>query len=160
MNRLTRMAMFAGLGVGAVAVRRVIRQTPAARSLREPEDRWLVLTVNRPEEEIAPQNVWPEPLAELGDEVDIELRRAPANRGTEIAVRLRNPESGSVAMLSRITGSSHLAKIRSALRRTKQLLETSEVIKVDPQPHGQRKPTPGGALIAMATRRAGREGVL
>lgn len=160
MNRLTRTAVFAGLGVGAVTIRRVIRQTPAARSLREPQDRWLVLTVNRPQEEIAPQNVWPEPLAELGDEVDIELRRAPANKGTEIAVRQRNPESGSSATLSRIAGTSQVQKIRSALRKTKQLLETGEVLKVDPQPHGERKPTPGSAVIAIATRRAGREGVL
>lgn len=160
MNRLTRTAVVTGLGVGAVVVRRVIRQTPAARSLREPEDRWLVLTVNRPQEEIAPQNLWPEPLAELGEEVDIELRRAPANKGTEIAVRLRNPEAGAATTLSRIAGTSHVQKIRSALRKTKQLLEAGEVLKVDPQPHGERRPTPGSAVIGIATRRAGREGVL
>lgn len=159
MNRLTRTAALAGLGMGVFVVRRFLRQTPAARTLREPKDRWLVVTVNRSQEEIAPDGVWPQPLADLGDDVEIELRPAPADRGTEIAVRQRNP-GADAGMLNRVVGNSRTQEIRSALRKTKQLLEAGEVLKVDPQPHGQRKPTPGGALIAVATKRAGREGVL
>lgn len=159
MNRLARAGTFAGLGVGAVAVGRFLRPPPAARSLQEPKDRWLVLTVNRSQDEISPDGVWPQPLADLGDAVEIELRQAPGYRGTEIAVRQRNSRVDSEVM-NRIAGNSQVQEIRAALRKTKQLLETGEVLKIDPQPHGQRKPTPGGALIAAATKRAGREGVL
>ena len=159
MNRLTGAVALAGLGTGVVVARRYLRKTPAVRSLREPKDRWLVLTVDRSQEEIAPNNVWPQPLADLGDAVEIELRRAPADRGTEIGVRQREPGANS-GVVSRIAGNSEIQQIRSALRKTKQLLETGEVLKVDPQPHGERKSTPGGALIAVATQRAGREGVL
>lgn len=162
MNRLTRAVALAGLGTGlgtgVVVVRRILRQTPAGRSLREPKDRWLVLTVNRSQEQIAPNNRWPQPLADLGDTVEIELRRAPADRGTEIAVRQREPGTDSV--MDRVVGNSQVQEMRSALRKTKQLLETGEVLEVDPRPHGRRKPTPGGALIAVASKRAGREGVL
>jgi hypothetical protein len=137
----------------------MLRQMP--KSLQEPKDRWLVLTVNKRQDEIAPHNTWPQPLADLGDEVEIELRQAPGNRGTEIAVREREPgQTGPGGTTSRIAGRTRTQDIRSALRRTKQLLETGEVLAVDPQPPGRRKPTPGGALIAAATNRAGREGVL
>jgi hypothetical protein len=160
MNRVTRTAVVAGLAAAAVAVRRLLRQAPAIRSLQPPEDRWLVLTVDLPQEEIAPHNVWPQPLADLGDAVEIELRRAPGNRGTEIAVRQRDPEAAPSSSTSRIADSFQIQEVRAALRKTKQLLETGEVLNVDPQPHGPRKPTPGGALIAAGTKRAGREGVL
>jgi hypothetical protein len=160
MNRVTRTAALAGLGVGVVAARRVLQWTTAGRSLHQPQDRWLVLTVNRRQQEIAPHNTWPEPLAELGDAVEIELRQAPAGKGTEIAVRLRDPQSASSGVAARVAGTSSLQEIRSALRKTKQILEVGEVLKVDPQPHGRRTPTPGGLLMETAAKRAGAEGVL
>jgi hypothetical protein len=159
MNRVTKAALLGGVAVGLVAARRVLRQIPSARSLKEPADRWLVLTVNRRQEEIAPHNVWPQPLADLGDEIEIELRQAPGNRGTEIAVREREPHEGTQT-LKRIAGRSQGQEIRAALRDTKQLLEAGEILAIDPQPHGPRKSTPGSAVIAVATDRARREGVL
>lgn len=160
MNRLIRTAALAGAGVGVVAVRRVMRWTPTAGALRPPTDRWWVVTVNRRQEDVAEHNTWPAPLADLGDAVEIELRNAPAGKGTEIAVRPRDPQAASTGLGARITGKSTPQAIRSALRKTKQLLETGEVLQADPQPHGQRKPTPGGLLMGAVSRRAGSEGVL
>jgi hypothetical protein len=50
--------------------------------------------------------------------------------------------------------------IRAALRRSKQLIEVGEVLRVDPAPHGRRSPSPLGAIVEGATRRADKEGLL
>ena len=160
MNRLTRTAALAGVGVGVAAARRVLQWTPAGRSLQQPEDRWLVVTVNRRQEDVAPHNTWPEPLAGFGDTVEIELRTAPAGKGTEIAVRLRDPGAARSGTAARIAGTSSQQQLRSALRKTKQILEVGEVLEVDPRSHGQRTATPGGLLVEAAAKRAGAEGVL
>ena len=51
------------------------------------------------------------------------------------------------------------ARLRSALRRAKQVIEVGEVLAVDPAPHGKRSPTPGGALLEAWTRVAPKAGV-
>jgi hypothetical protein len=50
--------------------------------------------------------------------------------------------------------------VRTALRQAKQLIEVGEVLRAEPEPHGKRRPTPGGLLLEAATKRAGQEGVL
>ncbi|MEU8612402.1 hypothetical protein AB0C29_30865, partial [Actinoplanes sp. NPDC048791] len=60
---------------------------------------------------------------------------------------------------SRLTGNDPQADVRSALRRAKQLIEVGEVLAVDPVPHGDRTPTPGGALVEAWTRVAPKAGV-
>ena len=74
---------------------------------------------------------------------------APGDKGTELAARLQ----GNVT-------ESDIEELRAALRRAKQLLEVGEVLRVDPQPHGRRKPTPQGALLEGMTRKADEEGAL
>jgi hypothetical protein len=48
--------------------------------------RWHTITINRDLDEGGPGGRLPQPLADLTD-VDVQLRRAPGSRGTEIAVR-------------------------------------------------------------------------
>jgi hypothetical protein len=79
----------------------------------------------------------------------LRITPAPGDRGTELAARYRDRPSDD-----------DLRALRSALRETKQLIEVGEVLRVDPAPHGVRKPTPQGAALEGATARAGGEGVL
>jgi len=100
----------------------------------------------------------PAPLAELGDRIEVDVRPAPADKGTELYVRLRD-QSGRGSAGSRLSGNDAESELRSALRRTKQLLEVGEVLAVDPAPHGKRSATPGGALLESWTKAAPGAGV-
>jgi hypothetical protein len=127
-----------------------------------PGSGWLVVTVLLPPEQVEAAGP-PQPLAELGDRVEVRVTPAPGDKGTELAARLRAATggSGNGGNSSRDeAGAPSVADLRSALRRAKQLLEVGEVMAVDPAPHGHRSRTPGGALLEAATRRAGKEGVL
>jgi len=108
---------------------------------RQREERWLVVTVDRPLED-GDDGVHAR-LREAGAEV--EVRPAPGGRGTEIAARPRGADRDEV---------------RAALREAKQLLEVGEVLRVDPQPAGERSASPASRAIEAITRRAGRKGVL
>jgi hypothetical protein len=100
----------------------------------------------------------PAPLAELGDRIEVDVRPAPADKGTELYARLRDA-SGRGSAASRLSGSDAQAELRSALRRAKQLIEVGEVLAVDPAPHGERTATPGGALLESWTKDAPAAGV-
>ena len=103
----------------------------------------------------------PDPLAELGDLVEVEVRPAPGGRGSELRARLRGSEpSGAASAAARLSGDDPRQQVRIALREAKQLIEVGEVLRVDPTPHGQRKSTPTGAVVDLATKRAEGEGVL
>ena len=106
--------------------------------------RWRAVTVNAAEV----PGPFPE-LAAFGARIEVRTTPAPRDLGTEIAARF--PAGGSA---------DDVGELRSALRRTKQLIETGEVLRVDPQPHGYRRPTPQGALLEGATENAAKEGVL
>lgn len=161
MKRVVSMAVLAGVGAGGVAVVRRILQSSRATADGDSQGRWRVVTINRPPEEVAPQGRWPDPIAQLGDTVEVQVRPAPGGKGTELAARLRHPgASGSGDAASRTKGETPQQAVRSALRQAKQLIEVGEVLKVDPAPHGKRRHTPGGLLLEAATKRAGKEGVL
>jgi hypothetical protein len=68
---------------------------------------------------------------------------APGDKGTELAARFRGQ-----------TTQDDIGELRSALRRAKQVIEVGEVLRVDPVPHGERKPTPQGALLEKAAAEA------
>lgn len=127
-----------------------------------PASGWLVVTVFREPTDVDAAAL-PVPLAEFGDRIEVRVRPAPDGKGTELAARLRDrPSSGSASSGSagrRLTGSDAEADLRSALRRAKQLLEVGEVLAVDPAPHGERTPTPGGALLESWTKAAPKAGV-
>ena len=113
----------------------------------ERADHWLVVTVNRPPQEVQAGNDLPGPLAGLGDGVEVRIRPAPADKGAEISARPRGP-----------SGKDYRQKVRKALRETKQILETGEVLSPDRPP--TTKDTPGGKLLGAATSRSRREGLL
>jgi hypothetical protein len=157
MNRGLPIVIGLGVAVGALAVGRFLWRKPLDGNRWDRQQRWLIVTVDRPRDEIPPGEVWSRPLADWADSIDVELRRAPGDKGTEIAVRLRDAERDRRGFLG---SRSQVRDIRSALRRTKQLLETGEILRVDPQPHGRRRTTPGSAVVAAVTKRSEREGTL
>ncbi len=155
---------------GGTAVRRVLSARGTGRIPRDeprgdaqPRDggrsRWHVVTVNRPLEEVQPDGQVPGPLGELGDRIEVQVRRAPGGRGTELAARLRAGEpTGAAGAAARLSGRDPRQELRSALRQTKQLLETGEVLSADPPASTRRTIT--SLPLELATRRAGGEGRL
>jgi hypothetical protein len=112
--------------------------------------RWQVITVNREVDAVAPGAVLRGPVADLGDRVETAVSPAVGRGGTEVRARFR----------PNVPGSSDRTELRLALRRTKQLVETGEILAVDPQPAGNRPRTPAGSLLDAVVRRAPKEGVL
>ncbi|MEV7761163.1 hypothetical protein [Curtobacterium flaccumfaciens] len=121
---------------------------PARKVLAEPRSGWHAVTVNRGQDAVLPGGRIPAPLTAFGQDVEVEARPAPGDRGTELRARFR---SG---------GPDSQGRLRAALREAKQLIEVGEVLRVDPVPHGRRKATPTGALVDVATKRSNEEGVL
>jgi hypothetical protein len=111
--------------------------------------RWRVVTVLVPPQQIGTGADVPAPLATFGERIEIRITPAPGDKGTELAARFH----GEVTQ-------DDVGELRSALRRAKQLLEVGEVLRVDPVPHGKRKPTPQGALLEKAAAEAPKGGVL
>jgi hypothetical protein len=150
MKTTTRLAVAAAAaGVGLV-VRQVGRsrvRAPADGTDAGPRNRWRAVTVYKRPDEIAPAGVLPQPLAELGDSVEVRITPAAGGKGAELAARPRD-EAGSAEA------------VRSALRKSKQLLEVGEILQVDPRPAGHRTPTPAGKVVEAVTSRAGGQGVL
>lgn len=151
------------IGGAAVALIRQIQRRAAggAGEAAEPRSRWRAVTINRSPEDVMPDHRVPGPLAELGDLVEVEVRPAPGGKGSELRARLRTPEpTGVASAAARLSGDDPRERVRAALREAKQLIEVGEVLRVDPAPHGRRTPTPGGAIVEAATKRAGGEGIL
>jgi hypothetical protein len=159
MDRTLRGAMVvAGVGAGVVAVRRVANRQ-SGNGARAAGDRWHPVTVNRPAEEVAPDGNLPEPLAALGDAIEVRVRPGPGGRGTELAARLRQgPPSGLGGVAARAAGRDPRQDLRSALRQARQLLETGEILQAD-RPTTTRR-TLRNLPLELATRRAGGEGRL
>jgi hypothetical protein len=124
--------------VGSTTYRIVSRRRSAAAPSG---GRRHVITVNRPVDEIA--EVLPEPLTAYHGALDVQLRAAPAGRGTEISARALNDTVSD-------------GDIRRLLRESRSLLEVGDVL----QPGGPTStPTPLNAPLRAATRH-GREGGL
>src|SRR5918997_1175237 len=74
-----------------------------------------------------------------GDAVEGRVRPAPGGRGTELAARLRQgAPSGPAGALARVSGSDPRQELRAALRQSRQLLETGEVLSPDSPPTTRR----------------------
>lgn len=162
MKTTTKMAA-AGAVAGIIVrqVRQSRARTPVDGTNGQPGNRWRAVTVNKQVSEVAPGGTLPQPLAALGESVEVRIEPAPGGKGTEIAARLRSSEpSGPGALTTRLTGDDPRQAIRSALRQSKQLLEVGEVLRTGPQPAGHRPATPAGKTFDALTRRAGSEGVL
>lgn len=137
----------------------VVRRRRSGR--RASADRWHVVTVDRPRDEVAAAAAMG-PLGDLGDSVEVRTKEAPGGRGTELSARpLAAPPATAVGSLARrATGADPRQDVRRALRETKQLLEVGEITRQEPQPEGHRRSTPAGRLTDLVAHRSGGEGVL
>lgn len=148
MRTMSKLALLAGAAVGVTAARRNARADGAD------ENRWLAVTVNRPADDIDLASL-AEPLARLGDRIEVQVRAASGDKGTELMARLREP--GATGVVARVAGTDPRQEVRLALRQAKALLETGEVLEPEPS---SAHPGPGGRLVRLASRRAGGEGRL
>ncbi|MEN3300419.1 hypothetical protein [Pseudonocardia sp.] len=151
-----RAAAVAGAVAGGLAARR-------SRSRHDDTDvrRWFVVTVNRSPEDVMPDGKLPEPLARLGDAIEVRIRPAPGDKGAELAARLTPPPppgSGPAAAKARLHGEDPRQQVRTALRQAKAILEVGEVVL--PDAPGTTHPGLGGRLVAVADRVAHGEGRL
>lgn len=150
-------------GVATVVRRRVVSRALPSSGHREDPSRWLVVTVNTTLEEARPFEL-PEPLRAWGEAIEVRTSAAPGGRGTELAVRLRDPQNDSLPgdfpedLTRELDGTTPVQKLRSALRRAKQLIETGEVLRAD-EP-GTTEPTALNAPLRAATSASGAEGRL
>jgi hypothetical protein len=156
MNRtMIGLAAVAAGGAGVVLGRTALRRTPAA--VRDDgRDRWHSVTINCSPEQLGPK---PPPLDELGFPVEVRIRPAPRDRGTELAVRMAEPPpSGPVKVLDKLRDDDPVRAIRRALRQARSLAEVGEVLLPDVPATTHRTAT--GAPLAYATRHGRQEGRL
>lgn len=141
------------IGTGAVAAavlaRKALAVARTGRTTGDDEERWQVATVNRPPDEVAPDGRCPQPLAALGDAVEIRTAPAPGGRGTELSAR--------ALRTGRARRRPRPQQVRRAVRDAKELLEVGEILRNEPRPHGRRSATPAGWLVDRAEKHA-REG--
>jgi len=148
--------------------------------------RWHSVTVNAPMEEVVPDRRLPQPLADLGASVEVRVRPAPDAKGTELHARpvegggrgedarpggtsAGSTSAGGTAVgggigeggegpAARAQRRELVRRIRAALRVSKQLIETGEVLQ--PDRPGTAKPTPLDAPVRYLTRHGREEGRL
>jgi hypothetical protein len=133
---------------GAALAAVVVIRAASARPSRGESNRWRTVTVVTPLESI----VLPEPLGAFGDAIEVRLTVAPSDKGTQIAARFANPLDAQ--------DETNVSELRMALRESKSLLETGEVVRLDPKPEGSRPATPAGLLTDLLTRKSSGKGVL
>jgi hypothetical protein len=117
----------------------------AGRATGDP-DRWHSVTVNCEPERLGSL---PPPLDNLGFEVEVRVRPAPADRGTELAARVVDPAKA---------GRDSVRELRKSLRLARALAEIGEVPLPDSPP--TTKDTLLGKPLAAATRHGREEGRL
>jgi hypothetical protein len=159
-NSISKAVVAAGVGLGAtVARKRIVGKRSGSRPEGEDGNRWLAVTVNRSPDQVGGLDDLPGPLTELGDRVEVRIRPASGDKGTELAARLRQPPpAGATGVAARVAGEDPRQRVRQALRDAKAIIETGEVLKADPDPSAH--PGPAGKLLQAATRRARGEGRL
>lgn len=158
------IAVAALAGAGALWGKRALDRTGRLRHSGV-GDGWRSVTVALPPEQVAPGGRYPEPLAELGEAVEIRMSPAPGGRGTELSARPAHARTAPVSASTgrngagRKNGSENPAEtIRAALRRSRMLLEAGEILHNRPAPHGRRPPTLAGWLVDEWEDRAQRKG--
>ena len=128
-------------GLGALGA--VVRRTVAAvKGGANDVGRWRVVTIAGTASDIAPEGL-PPALAKLGSDIEVEIRPAPKDWGTEVAVRWVGPRKPA-------SGEDPETLVRRSLREVKQLAEVGEVLRVLPRPEGRRPATPTGWLVDKA----------
>ncbi|MET8260657.1 hypothetical protein [Micromonospora sp. NPDC005205] len=93
--------------------------------------RWEVVTVDRPPEQVLPEGRWPEPLRRLDGAVEVRVRPAPGDRGTELAARALAGVTPPTGLAAHVVGDDPGLLVRRTLRQIKQRVETGEVLRAD-----------------------------
>ena len=153
---MKRSAMALAASAGAAVAVAVL--LPRARGSGTRAHRWLAVTVGAPPEAVKADARVRETLEGVGEGILIRVDAAPGGRGTELAARLRDGRRGGTGLVARIAGRDPRQELRRALRDAKSLVETGEVLELEPaDPHMRG---PGGVLVEAAGRRAQGEGRL
>lgn len=98
----------------------------------------------------------PEPLRRIADGIELKVATAPGDKGFELHARVREGvDTGAV-----FGEEDPEQALRAALRDTKQVIETGEVLRAKPRPHGPRPTTLLGGVVDKAEDDAKGEGVL
>jgi len=155
---IRRVALAAGsaaVATGSAAIKKVVWRAPSGwgtpgGTAQDDPRRWRAVTVNRPIQEL--EGRIPGPLADLGDAVEVRLKPAPGDKGTELHARLTGTRH------DRIHVQDPLEALRSALRKAKQMAEVGYVLEADR--NTTTKPTPLNEPLRQATKQAGGEGRL
>jgi uncharacterized membrane protein len=100
----------------------------------------VAITVLRERDELA--RLWTNPEYESAASREVGaavvFKEAPGDRGTEIHVDLGRAREGGGGLRARLTAAERRAKVKDALRRFKQLVETGEIPRSDGSPEGER----------------------
>jgi hypothetical protein len=136
-----------GGAVAAVVVGKRVVDARTRQASHSDRSRWNSVTVDLSPDEIAPGGVYPQPLVDLGDVVDIRMIPAPGSWGTELGARPKPEVPG-------ISAGDLRQDVRRALRQSKTLLEAGEILRDQPMPHGKRPSTPTGRLVDEWEKRA------
>jgi hypothetical protein len=153
MKLIRGAAVAAAVTAGGVAARRMLASRLPMMPGRMGEPEWLVATIYRSPTDIAPEGHLPEPLERLGDAIEVQIRPAPGDRGTELSVRPRLAGNGD-----RTAKRDAWRTVRLAVRQAKQLCETGEVLQPS-EPRTNRR-TPFNRPIEYAVSHAREEGRL
>ncbi len=142
---------------GAVAAGALRRHGESGEDGGDEPGRWRAVTVQVPREQL--ERGLPAPLAALGHALEVRLVDAPGDRGTEVHVRLRDGEpSGVSGAAARLTGNDPRQDVRRALRESKSLLETGEVLQ--PDSTASTETTPANLQLQWVTEHGRDEGRL
>jgi threonine dehydrogenase-like Zn-dependent dehydrogenase len=83
-----------------------------------PRGRWLVVTIYRQIDDVRTQVDGSGPLSRMRDEIELTVRPAPGDKGTELAVRPTAPDGGSVDLRRSLR-----AALRDGQRYVPELLD-------------------------------------
>jgi uncharacterized membrane protein len=111
-----------------------------------------MLTEDDPERRLAWRSV---EGSQIMNEGSVDFRPAPADRGTEVRVRLTyQPPAGAVGMaFARLLGEEPAVQVDEDLRRLKRVLETGGTPTNQGQPSGRKNPLTRGLAQLYDNRR-------
>ncbi|MET8280718.1 hypothetical protein [Micromonospora sp. NPDC005174] len=125
-------ALGGGARAGAARLLRVPRRGGRTGADQDPTTAgWEVVTVDRPPEQVLPGGRWPEPLRHLDGVVEVRVRQAPGDRGTELAARPLPRATAAAGLAAHLVGDDPRMLVRRTLRQVKQRVEAGEVLRAD-----------------------------